>query len=103
KLSAATTATLDAIGEASADMATREELQVALDAMRPIPKPNLDATEIQDVYDPLDIIGPEILNTIRVTDWQEACANGEGVQLPSKYVASRLNAVARGPNATSRL
>ena len=102
-LSAATNATLDAIKEASADMASREELQATLDATKPIPKPNMDAKDIQDVYDPLEIIGAEILNSIRVKDWQDACENGEGVQVTSKFVASRLNTVARGPNSTERL
>ncbi|PKS10039.1 hypothetical protein jhhlp_004664 [Lomentospora prolificans] len=103
KLNTATNATLDAIREASASMATRDELQASVDATKPIPKPNLEATEIQDVYDPAEIIGSEILNSIRIKDWQEACEKGEGVQLMSKFVASRLNNVARGPNSATRL
>src|SRR5690606_13879095 len=103
KLAAAEEATLDAIGSATVGMATREELQAAADAVKPIPKANLEASDIQDVYDPLALIGAEILNSIRVNDWQHAVDTNEGVRTPSKYVASRLNAVAQGPNNTSRL
>lgn len=102
-LGEAENATLDAIKSASAGMATRDELQASIDSTKPIPHANLEATEIQDVYKPEDVIGAEILNGIRIKDWQEACDKGEGVQLMSKFVASRLNNVARGPNSASRL
>ncbi|CAI4219161.1 unnamed protein product [Parascedosporium putredinis] len=102
-LGEAESATLDAIKSASAGMATRDELQASIDSTKPIPHANLEATEIQDVYKPEEIIGAEILNGIRIKDWQEACDKGEGVQLMSKFVASRLNNVARGPNSASRL
>lgn len=103
KLDRAAAATLDVIGEAGASMATREELQAVIDATKPVPKANLDADDIQDVYDPVELIGTDILNGVWVKDWQDAVKSGEGVDVSSKYVASRINRIAQGPNSTSRL
>lgn len=103
KLDSATNATLDEIGEAGANMATREELQAAVDASKPVPKANLDAEDIQGVYDPVALIGRDTLNSLPFKDWQESIESGEGVSVSSRYVASRVNDVARGPNRTSRL
>lgn len=103
KLNRATAATLDSIGEAGADMATREEMQANIDATKPVPKANLEAEDIQDVYDPVALIGSDILNSIPFKDWKESIESGEGVNVTSRYVASRVEDVARGPNSASRL
>jgi DNA-directed RNA polymerase I subunit RPA49 len=103
KLDRAAAETLDVIGEAGASMATREELQATVDATKPVPKANLDAEDIQDVYDPIVLIGADVLNSVSVKVWQDAVKGGEGVEVSSKYVASRINRIAQGPNSTSRL
>lgn len=103
KLDNATNATLDLIGEAGANMATREELQATVDASKPVPKANLEAEDIQDVYDPVALIGRDTLNSLPFKDWKESIESGEGVNLSSRFVASRVDNVARGPNSASRL
>ena len=103
KLNRAAAATLDVIGEAGAKMATREELQATVDASKPVPRANLEAEDIQDVYDPVALIGRDTLNSIPYKDWQESVESGEGINVSSRYVASRINDVARGPNRASRL
>jgi DNA-directed RNA polymerase I subunit RPA49 len=87
-------ALVDTIKDASQHMATREDLQAALDSARPVPRGNFDAKEIQDVYVPRQIIGADILNAIPVLDWQEKVRNLEDVQVPSRFVANRINRVA---------
>jgi DNA-directed RNA polymerase I subunit RPA49 len=84
-------------------MATKEELAAQAEAQKPIPPPSKDAKIIQDVYRPSVFIGDAILNAIDVDDWVEAARSGTEVVLPSKFVASRLNAVAGAPDGTNRL
>ncbi|KAH7326400.1 RNA polymerase I associated factor, A49-like protein [Stachybotrys elegans] len=103
KVDDATRAMLDAVGEVTSTMATREELQAVVDEAKPVPKANLDAEEIQDVYDPEAIIGANVLSLVPVREWQEKVRQGENVQLPSRYVAARLNNVASNESDNTRL
>ncbi|KAI6359333.1 hypothetical protein MCOR25_007094 [Pyricularia grisea] len=91
------------IKAAAANMPTRDELQAAVDGAKPVPKGNYDATEIQDVYDPDQIIGPDVLSAIPVRDWQTANKNDENVQLSSRYVANRLRRVGEHAESLKRL
>ncbi|KFA47331.1 hypothetical protein S40293_06052 [Stachybotrys chartarum IBT 40293] len=103
QLDDASRAMLRSVGEITSTMATREELQAAADEARPGPVPNLEAEEIQDVYDPEAIIGASILNLVPVRDWQEAVSRKEGIQVVSKYVATRFNQVAANDADVTRL
>lgn len=91
------------IRESSQHMATREELQAAVDLARPVPRGNFDADEIQDVYVPAEIIGAEVLNAIPVMDWQEQVRNNEPVQVPARFVAHRIVRVAGNEDDAQRL
>ncbi|KAK4230828.1 DNA-directed RNA polymerase I subunit rpa49 [Podospora fimiseda] len=94
---------LDSVQDASKNMATKEELQAAVDNARPVPRGNFDAEEIQDVYIPEQIIGTEVFNAIPVMDWQDAVKKRENIKLPSRFVANRINRVASNENAVHRL
>lgn len=82
---------------------TREDLQSAVDAGKPVPKGNYEADEIQDVYKPEELIGRDILELIQVGDWMEAVKKNEDVKLRSRFVASRLRRIGSGENAVARL
>lgn len=97
------TALMASIREAAASMPTREDLQAAIDGAKPVPKGNYDAAEIQDVYDPEQIIGPDVLNSIPVRDWQEAVKNNEAVQALSKFVVNRVRRVGEHEESLKRL
>lgn len=103
KLDAASKATLSQIGQITSTMATRDELQAAIDQSKPVPRPNLDATEIADVYDPRVMIGAEILRAIPVRDWQESIDANEDIQLMSRYVARRIQRVGRQEKPADKL
>lgn len=103
ELDKAASATLDVIGEAGATMATRDEMQATVDATKPVPKANVDAEDIHDVYDPAELIGADTLNSVPFKDWKEGVESGEGVNVTSRWVATRVDEVARGPNSISRL
>ncbi|KAK4123582.1 hypothetical protein N657DRAFT_572972 [Parathielavia appendiculata] len=91
------------IRDSSQHMATREELQAAVDMARPVPRGNFDADEIQDVYVPAEIIGAEVLNAIPVLDWQEKVRKLEPVQVPARFVAHRIVRVAGNEDGVQRL
>ncbi|KAL2015854.1 hypothetical protein VTK56DRAFT_4687 [Thermocarpiscus australiensis] len=96
-------ALVNTIKDSSQHMATREELQAAVDQARPVPRGNFDAEDIQDVYVPAEIIGAEVLNAIPVMDWQEKVKKLEPIQVPSRFVAHRINRVASNEDAVQRL
>lgn len=102
KIDAAARAMLSSVGEVTSTMASREELQAVVDEAKPVPVANVDATEIQDVYDPKKIIGTDILNLVPVREWQEKVQHKESIQVPSRFVAARVNRVAGNEEAVTR-
>ena len=103
KIDAASRAMLSSVGEITSTMATREKLQAEVDEAKPVPKANLAATEVYQVYDPKVIIGGDVLNLVPVREWQEKAQHGETIQTVSRYVAARVNQVANNPDGTTRL
>jgi DNA-directed RNA polymerase I subunit RPA49 len=99
----ASKAIMDTIGEGAVNMATQEQLQAAVAGAKPVPPPNLEAEEIQDVYDPQYLLGPEVLNMVPISDWQDAVARGEVVHCASRFVAKRVVRIATGPDPVPRL
>ncbi|KAI1811136.1 RNA polymerase I associated factor, A49-like protein [Poronia punctata] len=103
KLAASSQAMMESIKEITDTMASKEQLQAAADAAKPVPPGNLNAQEIQDVYTPHGLVGGELLNAIPIKDWQDAVKQGTEVMMTSSFIASRLNAVGQGPDSTTRL
>ncbi|OAR01625.1 hypothetical protein LLEC1_03288 [Akanthomyces lecanii] len=97
----ASRAMLHSVGEVAAEMASREQLQAVVDDAKPLPPVNVDADEIQDVYDPEAVVGAEILNMVPIREWQEKVRHKEGVQTNSKFVAMRVNAIASNTSAAA--
>ncbi|KAI1117921.1 RNA polymerase I associated factor, A49-like protein [Nemania sp. NC0429] len=96
-------AIMTAIGEVTHTMASKEELQAAADAAKPVPPGNFEAQEIQDVYTPQGLVGGELLNAIPIKDWQDTVKKGGNQMMTSAFIASRLNPVGEGPDSTTRL
>lgn len=103
KLDAASKATLSQIGEATASMATREQLQAAIDESKPVPPANLEAAEVADVYDPNVFIGAEVLKAVPVRDWHEATQRSDDIQVMSRFVARRVQAIGQQDHALEKL
>jgi DNA-directed RNA polymerase I subunit RPA49 len=103
KIDDAAKAILNSVGKVTTNMATREELQDAVDEAKPVPKANMNAEYIQDVYTPKDLIGEEVLNLVPIREWQEKVRNKEGIQTASRFVAARVNAIAANDDALTRL
>ncbi|KUI60085.1 DNA-directed RNA polymerase I subunit rpa49 [Cytospora mali] len=96
-------ALMDSIKDVTMSVATREDLQSAMDAAKPVPRGNYEADEIQDVYRPEELIGKDILELIQVNDWAKSVKKNEDIQLRSRFVAHRINRIGSGESAVSRL
>jgi DNA-directed RNA polymerase I subunit RPA49 len=94
---------MESIQEVTKGMATREELQAAVDQAKPVPPGNFDAQEIQDVYKPEQLIGTDILNSIPVKEWQDAAKKHAELQLPYQFISYNMYPIAAGPNPVQRL
>ncbi|PON26317.1 hypothetical protein TGAM01_v204793 [Trichoderma gamsii] len=103
KLDDASKAILNSIGAVTSTMASREELQAAVDEAKPVPKANVDASEVYDVYRPEELIGADIINLVPIREWQEKAKHGESIQFQSRYVVSRVQAIASNDSAEMRL
>lgn len=103
KIDKAAKAMLETVGDITSTMATREELQAVVNEAKPVPKANLEAEEIADVYNPRDIIGGDILNLVPVREWQEKAKHKENISVLSSFVAARFNAIALNEHAVVRL
>jgi DNA-directed RNA polymerase I subunit RPA49 len=83
------------MANSSVAMPTKEDLAAAVDNSKPRPTPNLAAEYPGDVY-PIDtVVGSELMTMLEVKDWVEAAEAGQGVSVSSKYVAKRINKLAR--------
>ncbi|KAM0461823.1 hypothetical protein ACHAO4_001008 [Trichoderma viride] len=103
KLDDASKAILNSIGAVTSTMASRDELQAAVDEAKPVPKANVDASEVYDVYRPEELIGADIINLVPIREWQEKAKHGESIQFQSRYVVSRVQAIASNDSAEMRL
>lgn len=92
-------AMLESVKEATDNLPGRDDQTQAILDSKPIPKPNLDAQSIDQVY-PLNVLVPSAdLRTITVKDWQDAVAADQDIELTSRFVANRMTIVANGGDA----
>lgn len=87
-------AVLDSVKEASDALPAQKELQDSVLAAKPIPRPNLDATKVEDVYPLSVLVPPSEMRNLAVKEWQDAGRANENVKLTSRFVASRLQPLA---------
>ncbi|KAG9512046.1 RNA polymerase I associated factor, A49-like protein, partial [Aureobasidium melanogenum] len=92
KLDNVEAAVMDSVKEASDAMPAKQAQQEEILANKPIPKPNLNATEVENVY-PIGMLIPAAdMRNLTVKEWQDS--NGEDLKLSSRYVAHRVSAIA---------
>lgn len=92
KLDNVEAAVMDSVKEASDAMPAKQTQQEEILANKPIPKPNLSATEVENVY-PIGMLIPAAdMRNLTVKEWQDS--NGEDLKFSSRYVANRVSAIA---------
>ncbi|TVY62726.1 DNA-directed RNA polymerase I subunit rpa49 [Lachnellula suecica] len=90
KMDAAAQAMISNIAEATAGMATRDELAAVADAAKPRPKPNLAAQDVKDVYTNNSLIGDGIMALLPVRDWATALKAKKEIVTQSRFVSHRI-------------
>jgi DNA-directed RNA polymerase I subunit RPA49 len=90
KNEAVASAVLQNMSSTTAAMPTKEELAASVDTSKPRPVPNLSAEHAADVYTVDAIIGKDLMSLIPVKDWVDAAQAGTGVNVHSRFVASRM-------------
>ncbi|PLB51849.1 hypothetical protein P170DRAFT_433731 [Aspergillus steynii IBT 23096] len=101
--SAAESAILSAMpADSAADLASKSAaVQAQIQAAKPLPQANLEASHPSDVY-PIENLVPGGMATLRqlpgVKEWQDTVAAGLSVVTTSRYVSRRLDAVVSSGN-----
>lgn len=90
KMDSATTAMLESMADATAGIATRDELQSAIDNAKPRPKANLSAGEVDQVYTIETLIGLDVMKSVPAKDWQDTLKAKREIVSISKFVAHRV-------------
>jgi DNA-directed RNA polymerase I subunit RPA49 len=95
---ALSTAVLESIAASTKSASTKEQRQIEVDEQKPRPKANLDALTPRDVYPISMLVGNETMKSLLVRDWQDKIENGEEITAPSRFVITRIIAIAKMPN-----
>ena len=90
KIDSASKAMLETIGKATAGMSTSEQLAEVVEASKPRPKANMEASEVNDVYTADSLIGDTIMALIPVRPWIEAMKAKKPIKGTSQYVMRRV-------------
>ena len=96
------TAILDNAAASSANVPLKEEVDQAQLEAKPIPRPNLSADTVDQVYKFSTLIPPSEARLVPVKDWQDAAQSEEAVMLSHRFPANRLAAVGKSED-TQRL
>ena len=91
-------AVLSSIETSTGDMPTRQDMQLAVDASKPRPMPNLAASTAAEVYPLKVLMGEDMLRHMPVKEWQDAVADGRDVSTHSRFVSKRLVQVVKSKN-----
>jgi DNA-directed RNA polymerase I subunit RPA49 len=93
-VNAAEQAQLDQLNIKTENMLTKEEAQQEIDASKPRPVADLQASNKEDVYPIENLVSEDDLQIVQVADWQAAAKSGQNTKLSMRYVARRMNRVA---------
>lgn len=90
--------------DSATDMSSKSAaVEAEVQAAKPLPQANLGATHPSEVYS-IDVLVPNGHATLRqlpgVSEWQAAVTAGQAVTTSSRYIARRVEAVAKSGNTT---
>lgn len=91
------TAILDSVAETAtgAGARTAEQEADALLAAKPIPKPNLDAETVEQVYPLSTLIPHQDVQRVPIKDWQDKVRAEEDIQFKNRFPAARVISVVK--------
>ncbi|KAK3673673.1 DNA-directed RNA polymerase I subunit rpa49 [Recurvomyces mirabilis] len=88
-------AILDSIAENTTPAGNREEMEQDLLSSKPIPRPNLQAETVEDVYPFSTLIPASDLRLIPTEDWLDAVHSGEAILFSHRFPAKRVEGIAK--------
>ncbi|KAF2172796.1 hypothetical protein M409DRAFT_49324 [Zasmidium cellare ATCC 36951] len=94
-------AILESVGGTTAGAANRDAQQDAETqlAAKPIPRPNLSAETVEDVYSFDTLIPPSDARMIQIKEWQDKVRADEVIQFKHRFPADRVEAIAKSDDA----
>ena len=84
-------AILETMAGTQTNMATRDELQKTADENKPRPRANLAAEKLEEVYSLTDLMVPDAMKHINVSDWRQAFEEQKEATVDSHYIGHRLS------------
>lgn len=90
------TAILDTMANTTANDQNQAELAEAALAAKPIPKPNMTAETVEEVYPLTTLIPVGDLRLVQVKEWQEKARNDEAMIFNNRFSANRLAPIGKG-------
>jgi DNA-directed RNA polymerase I subunit RPA49 len=92
------TAILDNVADATTGATTSQKAEQDADAMlaaKPIPKPNVTASSVEEVYPLKTLIPANDMRLIPTKDWQDKNRAGEDIQFKHRFPAFRLSPIVK--------
>lgn len=96
KSSEVQTAILHTMADTTANDQNKTELEEAALAAKPIPKPNMDAESVEEVYPLSTLIPAGDMRLIQVKEWQDKARAEEAIIFNNRFAANRVNPVGKG-------
>lgn len=88
-------AILETMADTTANDQNAAELAEAALAAKPIPKPNMNAETVEDVYPLSTLIPPGDLRLVQVKDWQDKAQADEAIMFNNRFTAHRVGPVGK--------
>jgi DNA-directed RNA polymerase I subunit RPA49 len=86
-------AILQSMPDTSATALTEDQALEASLESKPIPRPNLAAEEVEEVYPFNTLVPPADARMLDVSEWQEKAQNEEKVNFQHRFIAYRMNSL----------
>jgi DNA-directed RNA polymerase I subunit RPA49 len=94
-VTATQTAILESVGMATADQISKQDQERALLAAKPIPPPNLDAENVEDVYPLSVLLPPHEAKLVTIKEWQEATVSNVDLGFDHCFPAWRVESIGK--------
>lgn len=88
-------AILDSMAESALPTLNEKEQMEAELASKPIPRPNMEAKEVKDVYAFDTLIPPDHFNLINIKEWQSSAKAEQNINFTLRYPALRVAKLAK--------
>ncbi|KAK4543049.1 hypothetical protein LTR36_005826 [Oleoguttula mirabilis] len=92
----AQSAVLESMADSAAGAPKKEDVERDLLASKPIPKPNLSAESVEEVYTFNTLLPPSDARLVPVKEWQEKARADEEIKFSHRFPAHRVTAIGKG-------